>query len=74
MKPLYDFAEGDIVTVKRITASGKKRRLYEAFGILEETRLKIFLVSGKKVILKIGVTKLALSGASANEILAEKEG
>ncbi len=73
MKKLYDFTEGDTVKVSGIHTSPERRRLYEALGIFEDASLRIFLISGKKVILMAGVTKIALSGMAADEITAEKQ-
>ena len=73
MKKLYDFTEGDTVKVSGIYTSPERRRLYEALGIFEDASLRIFLISGKKVILMAGVTKIALSGMAADEITAEKQ-
>lgn len=72
MKKLYEFSEGDVVCIAKIHTSPAKRRHYEAFGILEGANIRIFLISGKKVILTVGITKLALSEKAAAEIFAEK--
>jgi len=69
---LYDFSEGDRLRVSGIATTPDRRRLYDAFGIFEGADIRIFLISGKKVILTAGVTKLALSAKAASEISAEK--
>lgn len=69
---LYDFSEGDILRISEILAVPERRRLYEAFGIFEGADIGIFLISGKKVIIKAGHTKLALSAKAASELSAEK--
>ena len=73
MKKLYEFAENDTVFVTAIHTTPGRRRLYEAFGIFDGTEITIFLISGKKVIVTVGKTKLALSAGAAAEILAKKE-
>jgi|GEM_PF-6125737 hypothetical protein len=69
---LYEFSEGDMLRVSAIQAMPDRRRLYESFGIFEGADIRIFLISGKKVILTAGMTKLALSAKAAAEISAEK--
>ena len=72
MKKLYEFDENNTVSVAAIRTTAERRRLYEAFGLFEGAELTVFLVSGKKVIVTVGKTKLALSAGAAAEILAEK--
>lgn len=70
-KKLYEFSENIEVTVCAVCAEPARTQLYESFGILKGAHLRVFLVSGKRVILIVGRTKLALSSPATEEILCE---
>ena len=69
-KPIHLFSENNKIKIEKLLISEKNRELYSEFGLIENTKAVILWKSGKKIILKIGENKLALSERAAENILA----
>lgn len=72
MHPIFDFHEGDNVTLYRPKATAERQKLYASLGIFEGASATVFLVSGKKAILAVSGSKFAFSEHAASELFAEK--
>ena len=70
IKPIYLFDENDTVKIEKILISEEHRETYAAFGLSENTKAVILWKSEKKIILRTGENKLALSERAAEIIFA----
>ena len=69
-KPLHTFGKNDKITIRKLLIYNKKREIFEAMGLYEGCEAEIIFKHGKKIILKIGNTKLALTEKISENILA----
>ena len=66
-KPIYSFDENDVVKIEKLLSN---EEIYPTLGFSKDAEAVILWKSGKKIILKIGENKLALSERAAENILA----
>lgn len=72
MKRLFEFVENDRIAITSIRTTIDKVDFFESIGLFKGTRILLFLKDKKRVIIKIGKTKFALSEEIAGEIFGEK--
>lgn len=69
-QPICFFNENDVVKIEKLPTDKENGKIYQSFGLNKETTAVILWKSGKKIILKIGENKLALSENAAEKIFA----
>ena len=66
---LFIAKAGDVLTVKAINASERKRNFYTSLGIFPGSEITLFMRGKHGAIIKSGKTKLALAGKATEEII-----
>ena len=72
IKPIYSFDENDVLKIEKLPTDKKSEEIYQRFGLSKNTQTVILWKSGKKIILRTGENKLALSERAAEKIYASK--
>ena len=71
-QPICFFNENDVVKIEELLTDEENGKIYQSFGLEKNIKAFILWKSGKKIILKIGENKLALSERAAEKILASR--
>ena len=70
---LFTAPEGEVLVVKNINASERKRNFYTSLGIFPGSGIVLFMREKNGAIIKSGKTKLALAGKATDEIICERK-
>lgn len=70
---LFTAPEGEVLVVKNINASERKRNFYTSLGIFPDSGIVLFMRGKNGAIIKSGKTKLALAGKATDEIICERK-
>ena len=66
---LFTAGEGEILTVRDVVASERKKNFYVSLGIFKGSCITVFMKGRGGVRIKAGKTKLALAGKATDEII-----
>ena len=70
IKPIYLFDENDAVKIEKLLTDKENEEIYQTFGLFKDVQAVILWKSRKKIILRTGENKLAISERAAEKILA----